>query len=85
MVAKDSRGESHNIQSRFEVADVTRALWSVGLICDNGLDVKFSAQRALVLDAAGNELCEFQRVNGLYIADVMIENPMHSDFQRPGR
>ena len=84
MVSVDSNGEQHHISSRFEAADVTRALWSVSLICDSGLDVRFTAERALVLDAKGQELCVFQRCNGLYVAEVKVENPHHEDFQRPG-
>ena len=85
LMSPDSQGEAHRITSKFEVADVTRALWSVGLICDSGLDVKFTSKRAWVLDPSGKELCVFHRTNGLYIADVRIENPIHEDFQRPGR
>ena len=42
MLSTDSEGTPHRITSRFEAADVTRALWSVGLICDSGLQVRFS-------------------------------------------
>ena len=85
MVSLDSKGGSHRISSRFEAADVTRALWSVGLICDSGLDVKFSAEKALVLDKTGQEVCVFHRTNGLYIAEVQVENPNHQGFQRHGQ
>jgi hypothetical protein len=85
MVARDSKGGAHNITSKFEAADVTRALWSVGLICDAGLDVKFNKSRASVIDANGVELCAFNRENGLYMASVKIRNPKHADFRRPGQ
>ncbi len=86
MVSLDSQGKQHLITSKFEAADVTRALWSVGVICDSGLDVRFSATRAWVLDEQGQELCVFHRTagSGLYIAEVMVENPGHPDFQRRG-
>jgi len=84
MISVDSAGAAHRICSKFEAADVTRALWSVGLICDSGLDVRFTAERALVLDQHGQELCVFHRCNGLYIAEVQVENPQHEDFHRPG-
>jgi len=84
MVAKDSHGGVHNISSKFEAADVTRALWSVGLICDAGLDVKFTKTRASVVNPQGVEVCAFHRENGLYVAAVKIRNPKHADFQRPG-
>ena len=83
MVAKDLKGGSHNISSKFEAADVTRALWSVGLICDAGLDVKFNKSNAFVVNANGTEVCSFDRENGLYLATVKIRNPRHPSFQRP--
>ena len=84
-VACDSAGGTHKISSRFEAADVTRALWSVGLICDSGLDVRFTSEKALVLDQRGKEVCAFMRTNGLYVAEVQVENPHHADFQRHGQ
>ena len=85
MIAVDSTGEQHQISSRFEAADVTRALWSVGLICDSGLGVQFSSDKAIVSDKAGNEICVFHRSNGLYVAEVQVENPMGESFHRPGK
>jgi len=85
MVAQDSNGMSHNISSKFEAADVTRALWSVGLICDAGLDVKFNKKQASVMNSSGVEMCVFNRENGLYVANVKVRNPRHPGFQRPGR
>ena len=84
MLAYDSAGRSHKITSRFEAAGVTRALWSVGLICDAGLSVQFSSERAIIKDPQGREVCEFKRVNGLYIAEVDVENPQSEVFQRRG-
>ncbi len=85
IVAEDAKGGAHAITSHFQVADVTRALWSVGLICDSGLDVRFKKGEASVLDAAGRELCHFTRSGGLYVATVRLENPEHPDFRRLGR
>ena len=84
IVSEDSKGIKHKITSNFQVADVTKALWSVGLICDSGLDVRFKKHEALVLDPKGNELCRFERIGGLYVTTVMLENPEHQDFQRQG-
>ena len=85
MLAQDSKGASHNIKTKFEAADVTRALWSVGVLCDAGLDVEFSNDKAVVIDANGVEVCAFYRENGLYVSKVKIRNPKHAGFQRPGR
>ena len=85
IMTKDARGNERPVTSKFEVADVTRALWSVGVICDSGLKVDFDADKASVRDPSGREVCIFYRVNGLYVADVKVENPLHEDFQRRGR
>ncbi len=85
ILTSDSAGKDHEITSKFEVTDVTRPLWSVGLICDSGLDVKFTRTHATVSTKGGQELCFFQRVNGLYIAKVKIKAPKKADdFRRQG-
>ncbi len=85
MVTSDKQGKGHSVTSQFQVADVTRTLWSVGLITDSGLQVTFSKDGAAVLDASGVELCHFARVGGLYLTTVKVENPAHPDFHRPGQ
>ena len=84
LVAKDSKGTSPHIKSKFEAADVPRALWSVGVLCDAGLDVKFNSEKAVVMDKNGVEVCVAYRKNGLYVSKVKIRNPKHAGFQRPG-
>ena len=84
IVSEYSKGNKHHITSNFQVADVTKALWSVGLICDSGLDVRFKKHEALILDARGVELCRFERIGGLYVTTVMLENPEHQDCHRQG-
>ena len=85
----DASGGEHAVNSNFQVADVTRALWSVGVICDAGLKVTFGATSASVRDSTGRELCHFERRQGLYIAKVKLENPLYKadeqGFQRQGR
>ncbi len=85
IVTVDSKGTGHAVTANFQIADVTRALWSVGLICDSGLKVTFRAKDASVLDANGIELCHFERVHGLYVAKVQVENPLFDGFHRQGR
>ena len=84
IVSEDSNGNKHHITSNFQVADVTKALWSVGLICDSGLDVRFKKHEALILDSRGVELCRFERIGGLYVTTVMLENPGRQGFHRQG-
>ena len=84
MVTSDSKGGGHAVKANFQIADVTRALWSVGLICDSGLQVRFAAMSASILSKSGEEICHFERRHGLYIATVQLENPCHESFGRPG-
>jgi hypothetical protein len=84
LITMDSKGSGHAVRANFQIADVTRALWSVGLICDSGLQVKFAAMTASILDPSGKEICHFERKHGLYIATVQLENPAHESFGRPG-
>jgi hypothetical protein len=80
----DSKGSGHAVRANFQIADATRALWSVGLICDSGLQVKFAAMSASIFGRSGKEICHFGRKHGLYIATVQLENPAHESFGRPG-
>ncbi len=77
MITVDRHGQEHAVHSKFQVADVTRALWSVGVICDSGLRVVFTKETAAVLDAQGKELCHLERQQGLYIAKVKLRNPLY--------
>ena len=79
----DGQGRHRAITSTFQVADVTRPLWSVG-VCDHGLGVKFSSKSASVVDSRGVEICHFERRNGLYLAKVKMRNPLHKSFIRQG-
>ena len=85
LLVKDSAGKKRPVTSKFEAAGVTKALWSVGRICDTGLDAQFNATRAVIRDAKGVEIMVLHRANGgLYTAEVEIENPDHVDFRRQG-
>ena len=82
LMAPESEGNGHDITSKFEVADVARAPWSVGLITDSGLKVSFSKTNAYVHGANGKGLCVFTRSDGLYFANIQRKNPQHNDGQR---
>ena len=78
------RGRGRNISSTFQVAQVTRPLWSVSKICDDGFDVKFTKHDARIIDAKGRMVCKFERRGGLYVAQLRLKNPKTKDFIRPG-
>ena len=65
-----------DLQSIFQIADVTRPLMSVGRICDQGHSITFNAVMAIVHAADGGELCRFERQpGGLYVAKLKLRQP----------
>ena len=91
----DNRGEmilnltttaGHPIQSKFQVCDVSRPLWSVSKVCDSGCTVTFDSKGATVKHVAtGKDLCVFERKQGLYVASLPLAKPGGSaspGFQR---
>ncbi len=82
MTTTDGRGGEHAISSKFHVADVTRALWSVGVICDAGLEARFTSEAAVVQKPDGTPVCHFTRKKGLYITKARIRNPNFEGFRR---
>ena len=56
------------IATTFQVASVTRPLWSVARICDAGFKVVFDPAGAEILDKNGKVMCRFKRVGNLYKA-----------------
>jgi hypothetical protein len=70
-----SCGDS-DFASVFQIAAVHRPLMSVGKICDNDNEVRFTKTRAVVLDSRGAEICVFTRQpGGLYTAKLKLRSP----------
>ena len=60
-----AQGEGKDIESTFQVAKVTRPLWSVGRICDEGFSINFTQTEAVVQNKLGKAVCKFHRKGGL--------------------
>ena len=62
----------HPIQSKFQVCEVSKPLWSVGKICDSGCSVLFTSKGATIThDATGTEVSKLPRSpGGLYMANM---------------
>jgi hypothetical protein len=72
-----------DLSSVFQIAAVTRPLMSVGKICDEGHEVVFRADMAVVNDSHGSEICRFSRSRGgLYLAKMKLRAPT-TGFSRP--
>ena len=69
------------------MAKVTRPLWSVGRICDEGFSVNFTKAEAVVMDKARKGICKFHRKGGLYVTELHLKNPVDKalDFPRRGK
>ena len=68
---KDAKAGAE-FSSLFQLAPVSRPLFSVSRICDRGCDVHFNNQRAKVTKN-GRTLAVFERQNGLYVANMEIK------------
>ena len=79
----DGSGGEEALASTFQVASVTRPLWSVSKICDAGYWAKFTAKGATIFDDKDVPVCVFERRGGLYVAKVRLKNPRHPSFARP--
>ena len=65
------------MQCVFQIAAVTRPLMSVGKICDEGHNVTFDKEKAIVRHTDGSELARFVRQpGGLYVAKMKLRNPL---------
>ena len=89
-----NRGEVHlqlhsagnEILSKFQVAGISKPLWSVGRICDAGYEVRFSKSGAQIIHpASGKTVGNFERKNGLYMSTMKLRNPKSPTFARQGR
>ncbi len=60
------------INSTFQIAEVSRPLYSVSKICDEGCDVHFCATHASVIKG-GVEVARFPREHGLYVAEMVLQ------------
>ena len=75
--------ENRNMLAKFQVAEVTRPLFSVGKICDQGSQVIFKADGGYIIDQAGRTT-SFRRENGIYVLDFYAQEGRSSrGFPRP--
>ena len=85
-----SKNESGlDMQSVFQVAEITRPLMSVSRICDQGMVCIFEANHARVENADGKVVAKFERDGGLYTSTMRLKRPSAPSagpgFARPER
>ena len=81
---RSGQKKGREFKTTSQVATVSRPLWSVGRICDEGFDVKVMKDGAQILKKDGIVVCRFKRQGGLYIAKMSLRNPLYKGFQRQG-
>ena len=82
MVASDTK---NSVDSVFQVADVSRCLYSVSKIIRNGGRVVFEGKEAKVYKGS-KMITTFKEINGLYVAVMKLKAPIRppeADFIRP--
>ena len=84
LTAEDSKLDTE-ILSTFQIAAVTRPLWSLSEIMDNlpeDHDARFTRKFAHVRDGHGTPIALFERKGGLYVSRMRLRNPKHPTFRR---
>ena len=78
MVAPGGR----TVRSTFQIADVTRALFSVSKMCDEGCEVHFTQTEAIVTKG-GKVVTRFAREGGLYCVEMQLKDEPSNDGVAP--
>ena len=73
------------VESTFQVAEVSRPLFSVSKVCDAGYDVIFNKKCAKIVNSKGVGVGVFQRQGGLYVAKIRVRNPKAKPSEGFGR
>ena len=84
LVAQIGPNATRNIRSTFQVAAVTRPLWSVSCIldtCPENSEAVFRRHEAVIKDGSGKVVAKFPRKGGLYVGTLMLRNPRHPGFR----
>ena len=74
--------DGNMLPHRWQIADVTRPLQSVGELCDQGNRVTFGRGGGVIQNLAIGETSSLSRENGTYILDLWI--PPAAGFPRQG-
>ena len=72
-----------DVSGKFQVAQVTRPLMSIGKICDKGNTMTFTKDKGIVNGPDGSQICVFERDRGLYVAKVRVKRD-EASFRRQG-
>ena len=71
-------------QQRWQLAEVTKPLLSIGEECDKNQYVVFGRSGGIIYSVETGECRKFPRVNGSYEVEMWIPPPPSSGFTRQG-
>jgi hypothetical protein len=74
-------GSGSRMRSTFQIAEVSRMLYSVSQLCDAGCDVAFNKSEGKVTKN-GKLLAKFPRRGGLYVMTTTLKSP-HAHKTKP--
>jgi hypothetical protein len=80
---RQEAGSNSKLGSTFQVAEISRPLFSVSKVCDTGATAKFDAQQAVIRSKDGRVLARFKRQGGLYVAEFNTEPRAKAVFAGP--
>ena len=79
--AEVGEGVTALLGTTFQVADLTRPLMSVSQVCEQGFQCVFESTHALIVNAAGETVCRFEKEGQLFVAKMKLKAP--GSFARP--
>ena len=87
-VIRGYTNEGKSVTVKYQIADVTKPLCSVGKICDNSNVVIFTDSGGLIMNKATGVATPFTRENGVYMLRTWVRTPKEKvapkDFPRQG-
>jgi hypothetical protein len=75
-------GAGSRMRSNFQIAEVSRMLYSVSQLCDAGCAVEFDSGEGRV-SKGGKLLAKFPRKGGLYVMTTVLKGPTAHQSKRP--
>ena len=67
----------------FQVADLSRPLLSVSMVCEMGSSVIFGANGGYILNLATGDSTQFVKKDGIYVFDMWVPPLSETPFGRP--
>ena len=77
--------KGHVCNMIIQITEVSKALLSVGKICDAGYEVVFNTDGGKIIHRESGHVVNFRRIDGVYRLKLKVVGEAASGFQRPGK